>query len=159
MQARQPARKKRSTPGADGHLQSGAGHQRVPGSAASSLRRRNSSYLSRRAGSGRRLWTSAGCSTVGQCGQATRTRLSLTAMRRYCCRQARHERWEQEARLGKASGGWGSRQRGHSTSSPSSPWGRAMRSSSGSPGSCTGSGGISPIASAFCPQEPGMRGG
>lgn len=146
----------REEPARPRYLQSGAGHQRVPGSATSSRRSRNSSYLSRRAGSGSSRCTSWGGMAAGQCGQAAGTRLSVTARRRYCCRQPRQERCEQQPRAGNASGGCGSRHRGHSSSA--SPRPSATRASSGS--GAAGSGGVSPATGrGLLPKQPRRRRG
>lgn len=97
------------------HLQSGAGHQRVSGSAA---RERLSWYSSKRsstARSSRIARTSSGASVSGHCGHAMPTLLSEISMHRYWRRQSEHVRWAQEVSRGKWQRGWLSRHSGHSS--------------------------------------------
>lgn len=106
------------------HLQSGAGHQRVCGSAARKRLSWYSSNRSSRARSSRMARTSTGASVSGHCGHAMPTRLSDISMRRYWRRQSVHVRWEQEVSRGKWQRGWLSRHSGHSSrcSSKSCSW-------------------------------------
>lgn len=108
----------------DSHLQSGAGHQRVSGSAARKRLNWYSSNRSSSARSSRMARTSSGASVSGHCGQAMPTRLSEISMRRYWRRQSEHVRWEQEVSRGKWQRGWLSRHSGHSSrcSSKSCSW-------------------------------------
>lgn len=97
------------------NLQSGAGHQRVSGSAA---RKRRSWYSSKRSSnalSSKIARTSGGASASGHCGQAIPTRLSEISMRRYWRKQSVHARCGHEDRRGKWARGWLSRHSGHST--------------------------------------------
>lgn len=102
------------------NLQSGAGHQRVSGSAARKRRSWNSSKRSSRAPSSRMARTSGRASTSGHCGQAMPTRLSEISMRRYWRKQSVQARCWQEDRRGKWPRGWLRRQSGHSTRCSSS---------------------------------------
>lgn len=108
----------------DSHLQSGAGHQRVSGSAARKRLSWYSSNLSSSARSSRMARTSSGARVSGHCGHAMHTRLSDISMRRYWRRQSEHVRWEQEVSRGKWQRGWLSRHSGHSSrcSSNSCSW-------------------------------------
>lgn len=87
------------------HLQSGAGHQRVSGSAARKRLSWYSSNRSSRALSSRIARTSSGASVSGHCGHAMPTLLSEISMRRYWRRQSEHVRWEQEVSRGKRQSG------------------------------------------------------
>lgn len=102
------------------NLQSGAGHQRVSGSAARNRRSWNSSKRSSKAPSSRMARTSGSARASGHCGQAMPTRLSKISMRRYWRKQSVQARCWQEDRRGKWPRGWLSRQSGHSTRCSSS---------------------------------------
>lgn len=97
------------------HLQSGAGHQRVSGSAARKRLSWNSSNLSSSAWSSKTARTSSGVRVSGHCGQAMLTLLSDISMRRYWRRQSEHALWEHEVSRGKWQRGWLSRHSGHSS--------------------------------------------
>ena len=104
------------------HLQSGAGHQRVSGSAARKRLNWYSSNLSRSAWSSRMAWTSNGASASGHWGHAMPTLLSEISMRRYWRRQSVQALWEQEDSRGKWQRGWLSRHSGHSSRCSSNSW-------------------------------------
>ncbi len=97
------------------NLQSGAGHQRVSGSAARKRRSWNSSKRSSSAPSSRMARTSGRARASGHCGQAIPTRLSEISMRRYWRKQSVQARCWQEDKRGKWPRGWLRRQSGHST--------------------------------------------